>query len=130
MARCEHFRSRVNGDSIKSSHLNNLKKVCPAAGGKEDNIAPMDYVTPSLFDNSYFNVLLQGEGILNSDQELYSSLISVQTKGLVIKYAKDNLAFFNQFAESMVKLGNITNSDSFVTGEVRKSCRFINTEEP
>jgi peroxidase len=27
----------------------------------------------------------------------------------------------------MVKMGNITNPDSFVNGEVRTNCRFVNT---
>jgi len=35
-----------------------------------------------------------------------------------------------KFAESMVKIGNIANSESFVSGEASKNCRvyqFINT---
>lgn len=87
----------------------------------------MDNVTPNLFDNSYFQILLKGEGLLNSDQELYSSMLGVQTKKLVVKYAHDPVGFFKQFSDSMVKLGNITNPDSFTNGEVRKNCRFVNT---
>ncbi|GAV80214.1 peroxidase domain-containing protein [Cephalotus follicularis] len=134
MARCVNFRSRIFGDFEQTSgstpnsetYLGDLKSVCPAVGG-DNNIAAMDYVTPNLFDNSYFHLLLEGEGLLNSDQELYSSIFGIQTKDLVQNYAADSLAFFEQFAVSMVKLGNITNQDSFVTGEVRKNCRFVNT---
>ncbi|KAH7515436.1 peroxidase 11 [Ziziphus jujuba] len=134
MARCESFRERIYGDFeatsekniFSESHLNNLKSICPPLGG-EDNISAMDYVTPNLFDNSYYHLLLKGEGLLNSDQELYSSVLGVQTSELVMKYAADPLAFFEQFSDSMVKMGNITNSDSFVNGEVRKNCRYVNT---
>ncbi|KAF8407917.1 hypothetical protein HHK36_007055 [Tetracentron sinense] len=134
MARCENFRKRIYGglqetavnNPLTDTYLSNLKSVCPAIGG-DNNITAMDYITPNLFDNSFYHTLLKGEGLLNSDQEMYSSLLGVQTKELVRKYAEDSLAFFQQFSDSMVKMGNITNSDSFITGEVRKDCRFINT---
>jgi len=87
----------------------------------------MDYVTPNLFDNSFYHLLLKGDGLLNSDQELYSSILGLETKDLVIKYAHDPIAFFHQFSDSMVKMGNITNPDSFVDGEIRTNCRFVNT---
>lgn len=126
MARCKSFRARIYENLGESSNLGGLKSTCPAVGG-DDNIAPLDYVTPKVFDNSYYNLLLKGDGLLNSDQEMYSGLLALQTKRLVRKYAEDPLAFFQQFSDSMVKMGNITNSESFVNGEVRKNCRFINT---
>ena len=135
MARCQNFRSRIYGDygltsvknPISESQLSNLRSVCPPIEGGDSNISAMDYVTPNLFDNSFYQLLLNGEGLLNSDQEMYSSVFGIQTRELVKKYAADTLAFFQQFSESMVKMGNITNSESFVTGEVRKNCRFVNT---
>ncbi|XP_030960081.1 peroxidase 11 [Quercus lobata] len=135
MARCTNFRSRIYGDfeatsghdPISESHLSSLKSICPPNGGGDNNITAMDYDTPNLFDNSFYQILLKGEGLLNSDQEMYSSLFGIETKELVKKYAADTVAFFQQFSDSMVKLGNIINSDSFVTGEVRRNCRFVNT---
>ncbi|KAG6708737.1 peroxidase 11-like [Carya illinoinensis] len=136
MARCASFRSRIHGDweattsgydPISESHLSNLKSVCPPIGGSDNNISAMDYVTPNLFDNSFYHLLLKGEGLLNSDQEMYSSVFGLETKELVKKYAADPLAFFQQFSDSMVKMGNITNPESFVSGEVRRNCRFVNT---
>ncbi|KAL9225820.1 hypothetical protein vseg_001701 [Gypsophila vaccaria] len=134
MARCESFRPRIYGDyeatsqktSISEMHLNSLRSVCPAVGG-DRNVSALDYITPELFDNSYYQLLLQGEGLLNSDQEMYSSLLGVETRHLVQQYAEDPLEFFKQFAESMVKMGNITNADGFSDGEVRMNCRFINS---
>ncbi|KAK4484293.1 hypothetical protein RD792_011521 [Penstemon davidsonii] len=135
MARCVNFRNRIYGDFVATSginsltkqYLSNLKSVCPPLKGSENNESAMDYVSPNLFDNSYYQILLRGEGLINSDQELYSSIMAVQTKKLVAKYAENAIAFFEQFSESMVKLGNITNEDTYVNGEVRKNCRFVNT---
>ncbi|KAI3816468.1 hypothetical protein L1987_16166 [Smallanthus sonchifolius] len=135
MARCTNYRARIYGDyqttsttsPIVKSNLKTLKSTCPAAGGGDDNEAAMDYVTPNLFDNTYYHILLRGEGLLNSDQELYSSILGVETRKLVKKYAEDPIAFFEQFSESMVKLGNITNPETYVDSEVRKNCRFVNT---
>ncbi|XP_060186652.1 peroxidase 11-like [Lycium barbarum] len=135
-ARCVNFKKRIYGDfpmttslnPISQSYLKNLKSLCPPIGTESDNNeTDMDYVTPNLFDNSYYHVLLRGEGLINSDQQLYSSFLGIQTKKLVEKYAADPIAFFEQFAESMVKLGNITNPKTYVNGEVRKTCRFVNT---
>ncbi|XP_068325576.1 peroxidase 11 [Pyrus communis] len=137
MARCENVRERIySGDfeatsginPLSESYLNNLRSTCPPVGGVGDNnVTAMDYVTPELFDNSFYHLLLKGEGLLNSDQEMYSSLFGIETGEIVRKYAADPVAFFEQFSESMVKLGNITNDESFENGEVRKNCRFVNT---
>ncbi|THG16431.1 peroxidase 11-like [Camellia sinensis] len=135
MGRCVNFRERIYGDFDASSrgnpssetYLNSLKAMCPAAGGGDNDETAMDYVTPKLFDNYFYQTLLKGEGLLNSDQELYSSVFGIQTKKLVQMYAEDQMAFFEQFSESMVKLGNITNPDTSDNGEVRKNCRFVNT---
>ncbi|XP_074294097.1 peroxidase 11 [Silene latifolia] len=134
MAQCKNFRTRIYGDygttsaksPISESHLSTVRSVCPAIGG-DRNISSLDYVTPRLFDNSYYQLLLTGEGLLNSDQEMYSSLLGIETRNLVQEYAEDPLQFFKQFAESMVKMGNITNAGSFSNGEVRMNCRFINS---
>ncbi|XP_077236645.1 peroxidase superfamily protein [Tasmannia lanceolata] len=134
LARCVNFRERIYGDflataekdPITETDLNNLKSVCPVTG-EDDNTYPMDYFTPNLFDNSFYHQLLRGEGLLNSDQEMYSSMLGFETKDLVRKYAEDSIAFFQQFSDSMVKMGNITNPESLTDGEVRKNCRFVNT---
>lgn len=114
---------------VSQTYLKSLKDICPAAAmGEEDNReAAMDYLTPYLFDNSYYQMLLRGEGLINSDQELYSSVLAIETKELVKKYAENAIAFFEQFSESMVKMGNITNPETYFNGEVRKNCRFVNT---
>lgn len=131
MARCVSFKNRIYGgdfelttryDLTSQLYLGKLKQSCPLTGG-DDNISPLDYVTPTLFDNAFFKSLVKGDGLLNSDQEMYSSLMGFKTSDLVKRYAADPIAFFKQFSDSMVKMGNITTPES---GEVRASCRFVN----
>jgi len=84
----------------------------------------MDSHTSAVFDNAYIETLIKGEGLLNSDQEMWSSIAGYSTSDTVNKYWADPEAFFKQFSDSMVKMGNITNPAG---GEVRKTCRFVNT---
>jgi peroxidase len=130
-ARCENFRDRIYGDFEMTSkynpsseaYLSKLKEVCPRDGG-DDNISAMDSHTSDVFDNAYFETLIKGEGLLNSDQAMWSSIAGYSTSDTVNKYWADPEAFFKQFSDSMVKMGNITNPAG---GEVRKTCRFVNT---
>ncbi|KAG8076020.1 hypothetical protein GUJ93_ZPchr0006g42308 [Zizania palustris] len=130
-ARCANFRDRIYGDyemttkySPASQHyLGKLKDICPLDGG-DDNVSAMDSHTSSTFDNAYYETLVDGEGLLNSDQEMWSSVVGYSTADTVSKYWADPAAFFKQFSDSMVKMGNITNPAG---GEVRKNCRFLNT---
>ena len=70
---------------------------------------------------------MNGEGLLASDQEMYSTgLGSVLTAHIVTDYSSDPLAFAKQFSDSIVKMGNIVNPLTFLTGEVRKNCRVVN----
>ena len=83
MTRCLNFRERIYGgdfeltshyDPLSEIYLNKLKSTCPLNGG-DDNITPLDQITPNIFDNAYFESLIKGDGLLNSDQEMYSGLI-------------------------------------------------------
>ncbi|KAL4185590.1 hypothetical protein AMTRI_Chr10g231400 [Amborella trichopoda] len=135
VARCTNFRERIYGDFkltsgmnglLGAAYLNNLQSICPENGANGDKTSALDYTTPTLFDNSFFQILARGEGLLNSDQEMYSSLFGIETKKIIQRYAEDPIAFFKQFSDSMVKMGNITNPESQLSGEVRENCRFIN----
>lgn len=75
------------------------------------------------FDNSYFKNLLASKGLLNSDQVLVTK--NQQSLALVKQYAENNELFFEHFAKSMVKMGNISPLTGF-KGEIRKNCRKIN----
>ena len=76
-----------------------------------------------MFDNSYFKNLLAYKGLLNSDQVLFTK--NAESRELVKKYAYNQELFFQQFAESMIKMGNISPLTGY-KGEIRKNCRKVN----
>ncbi|KAF5203998.1 Peroxidase [Thalictrum thalictroides] len=131
VARCVTFRQRLynqNGnnqpdETLERNYYNGLKTVCPKSGG-DNIISPLDLASPVKFDNTYFKLLLWGRGLLNSDEVLLTGK-GGKTTELVKQYAGDEGIFFQQFAQSMVKMGNISPLTGY-NGEVRKNCRRIN----
>ena len=97
--------------------------MCPRSGG-DNNISPLDFGSPAKFDNTYFKLLLGGKGLLTSDEVLFTGNVG-NTMALVKNYAEDEALFFDQFAKSMIKMGNINPLTGF-SGEVRKNCRRVN----
>ncbi|KAF3334714.1 peroxidase 72-like protein [Carex littledalei] len=128
--RCTSFRQRLynqTGNGAPDYSLNpvyaaGLRTKCPSSGG-DQNLFFLDLVTPFKFDNQYFKNLIAYNGILNSDEVLFTQ--SVQTMNLVKLYAENNELFFEQFAKSMVKMGNISPLTGSM-GEIRMNCRKIN----
>ncbi|KAG0465097.1 hypothetical protein HPP92_019261 [Vanilla planifolia] len=121
-ARCTTFRARIyNESNIDSSSASSLQSKCPSSGNDED-LSPLDAVSPNKFDAEYFSNLVSKRGLLHSDQQLYSG---GSTDSQVSSYAANSAKFCNDFKAAMVKMGNIsplTGSD----GEIRTNCRVIN----
>ncbi|XP_065015709.1 cationic peroxidase 1-like [Musa acuminata AAA Group] len=121
-AKCSSYRNRIyNEANINASFANSTQANCPSSGGY-NNLSPLDVVTPTVFDNSYFQNLVSKKGLLHSDQQLYNG---GSTDSLVTTYSEDTDAFFSDFATAMVNMGNIsplTGTD----GEIRLNCRKIN----
>ncbi|KAF8379120.1 hypothetical protein HHK36_028549 [Tetracentron sinense] len=133
-ARCLSFRQRVYDENIGEKiddHKRNtmfrriLRSICPESG-KDNAIAPLDFMTPAKFDNRYFNNILQGKGLLQSDNVLVSQDLEGEIVKLVWAYASDQQLFFKSFVESIAKMGNI-NVLTGEQGEIRQNCRFVNT---
>lgn len=125
------FRQRLynqNGNNqpdvtLEKTYYSGLKARCPKSGG-DNNISPLDIASPVKFDNTYYKLILYGKGLLSSDEVLLTGKVA-KTMELVKNYAADESLFFHQFANSMIKMGNIkplTGSN----GEIRKNCHFIN----
>ncbi|PON71521.1 Plant peroxidase [Parasponia andersonii] len=129
-ARCTSFRQRLYNQSgnwqpdftLQQSYAAQLRSQCPRSGG-DQNLFFLDFVSPTTFDNSYFKNLLASKGLLSSDEVLVTS--SGVSRGLVQKYAENNELFYEQFAKSMVKMGNISPLTGS-RGEIRKNCRRVN----
>ncbi|KAH6810197.1 Peroxidase superfamily protein [Perilla frutescens var. frutescens] len=130
-SRCVSFRQRLYNQTGKSrpdftldqSYAAQLRTRCPQSGG-DQNLFPLDFVSPTTFDNAYFKNLLSFKGLLNSDQVLVTK--NQESLELVKRYAESNELFFQQFAESMVKMGNISPLTGR-RGEIRKNCRKMNS---
>ncbi|XP_062102477.1 peroxidase 72-like [Humulus lupulus] len=130
-SRCTSFRQRLynqtgNGRpdyTLHPSYAAELRNRCPRSGS-DQNLFFLDFVSPTKFDNTYYKNLLASKGLLSSDQVLVTS--SEASKNLVIQYAENNELFFEHFAKSMVKMGNISPLTGS-RGEIRKNCRRINS---
>ncbi|KMT01977.1 hypothetical protein BVRB_9g208860 [Beta vulgaris subsp. vulgaris] len=124
-ARCTTFRTHIyNETNINPSFAPLRQAQCPgpASGAGDENIAPLDIVTPNRFDRGYFLGLVTRRGLLHSDQEL---LNGGSQDALVRLYSINYVAFANDFANAMVKMGNI-NPLTGSNGEIRNNCRVVN----
>ncbi|KAJ3694296.1 hypothetical protein LUZ60_009776 [Juncus effusus] len=128
MSRCTSFRQRLYNQSgngladstLAESFAMQLRSGCPRSGS-DNNLFVLDQVSPTKFDNFYFKNILYGKGLLSSDEILFTK--SGQTMALVKLYAENNEAFAEQFAKSMIKMGNISPLTGN-EGQIRKNCRL------
>ncbi|RAL52035.1 hypothetical protein DM860_016533 [Cuscuta australis] len=122
-AQCRIFRSRVYNDTnIDNAFASRLRAGCPPVGG-DSNLASLDQ-GPFVFGTNYFSNLLGNRGLLHSDQALFGGAAG-QTGGLVQTYSRNYGIFARDFAQSMIKMGNI-NPLTGNNGEVRVNCRKVN----
>ncbi|EEF27512.1 Peroxidase 22 precursor, putative, partial [Ricinus communis] len=130
-AQCFTFSQRLvdfNGTGAPDTSLNTtygdtLRALCPV-NGTPSVLTDLDSATPDAFDNRYFSNLLSGKGLLQSDQELFSTP-GADTAGIVTNFSTSQTAFFESFVVSMIRMGNLsvlTGTD----GEVRLNCRVVN----
>lgn len=101
-----------------------LKTICPKSG-RDNELVPLDYTTPTRFDNNYYINILQGRGLLQSDNVLVIEDHLGEIEQQVWAYASDQELFFHSFVNSIVKMGNI-NVLTGHEGQIRKNCRFLN----
>ncbi|KAM0876871.1 hypothetical protein ACQ4PT_035896 [Festuca glaucescens] len=128
-ARCTSFRQRLynqTGNGLPDFTLDPaaaaiLRPGCPRSGG-DQNLFFLDHVTPFKFDNQYYKNLLLRQGRLSSDEVLLTG--SPATAGLVKLYAANQGIFFQHFAQSMVKMGNVSPLTGG-KGEIRSNCRRV-----
>ncbi|AES98939.1 putative peroxidase [Medicago truncatula] len=122
-SKCTNFRNRIYNDTnLDTNFAANLQKTCPKIGG-DDNLAPFDS-TPSRVDTKYYKALLNKQGLLHSDQELFKGDGS-QSDRLVQLYSKNSYAFAYDFGVSMIKMGNLKPLTG-KKGEIRCNCRKVN----
>ncbi|KAI3761562.1 hypothetical protein L1987_51982 [Smallanthus sonchifolius] len=120
-AQCRTFRNRTYSDTnIDPAFASHLRTICPQVGS-DSSLAPLD-PTPASFDVKYFTNLVSKKGLLRSDQALFNG---GETDELVSEYNRNQNKFFEDFAESMIKMGDIKPLTGN-RGQIRNNCRKIN----
>ncbi|OAY83750.1 Peroxidase 15, partial [Ananas comosus] len=130
-AQCRFFSNRLYNfsgtgspdPSLNPSYLTTLQQNCPQ-GGDGTVLNNLDPTTPNTFDNNYYTNLQNNRGLLQSDQELLSTS-GASTASTVNSYAGSQSTFFQNFAQSMINMGNITPLTGS-SGEIRSNCRKVN----
>ncbi|XP_058224352.1 peroxidase 20 [Rhododendron vialii] len=131
-SRCFTFRQGIYQDEEKfhlkrdTTYQEILRSLCPKSG-KDDKFAPLDSATPARFDNLYYHNIIQGQGLLISDNVLVSEDVGGDIRKHVWNFANDQDFFFHSFGNSMIKMGSI-NVLTGEEGEIRRNCRFVNTK--
>ncbi|KAF9597377.1 hypothetical protein IFM89_017723 [Coptis chinensis] len=109
--------------TLASSYLAILRQRCPQ-NGSGSTLVNLDLTTPTYFDNNYFSNLQNNGGLLQSDQELFSTT-GAATIVIVNNFVNNQAAFFDSFAESMINMGNISPLTGS-SGEIRSDCKKVN----
>ncbi|CAI9774774.1 unnamed protein product [Fraxinus pennsylvanica] len=121
LSHCGLFKNRIyNETNIDPNFARQRRATCPPNGG-DSNLAPLD-PTPASFDTKYFRNLVSKKGLLHSDQALYNG---GQTDYLVMTYSTNFGAFSEDFASSMIKMGNIKPLTG-KRGQIRLDCKKVN----
>ncbi|XP_066395515.1 peroxidase 42-like [Miscanthus floridulus] len=121
-AQCSNFKDHIYNDTnINAAFATSLQANCPMSGGT--NLAPLDTMTPTTFDNDYYTNLLSQKGLLHSDQELFNN---GSTDSTVSNFASSTSAFTSAFTSAMVKMGNLSPLTG-TNGEIRLACGIVNS---
>ncbi|WJX22904.1 peroxidase [Trifolium repens] len=126
VSRLYNFSSTGSPDpTLNTTYLQQLRTICPN-GGPGTNLTNFDPTTPDKFDKNYYSNLQVKKGLLQSDQELFSTS-GADTITIVNKFSSDQNAFFESFKAAMIKMGNIGVLTG-TKGEIRKQCNFVNSK--
>ncbi|KAH7365017.1 hypothetical protein KP509_18G004200 [Ceratopteris richardii] len=129
-AHCSEFRDRLYDfhgtnqadPSMDPNFVETVKQNCPPVEKDQDasTIVPFDATTPLIFDESYYLGLERGEGLLFSDQVLFSD---PETQSIVSAMASSQQLFFDSFVQSMIKFTSIV---ALQPGNIRNVCSTFN----
>ena len=111
--------------TFNTTYLQTVRGLCPLNGNPRA-LVDLDLRTPTVFDNKYYVNLKEQKGLIQTDQELFSSSNATDTIPLVRAYADDTQTFFNAFVEAMNRMGNIKPLTG-TQGEIRLNCRVVNS---
>lgn len=123
---CNQFTNRLYSSpvdpTLNSNFAQQLQQACPRNFDPQVAIN-LDLQTPQAFDNVYYQNLVAGEGLLTSDQVLFTDSASQPT---VVEFANNPGDFNGAFATAMRKLGRV-GVKTGRQGEIRTDCTQFNS---
>ncbi|EFJ09446.1 hypothetical protein SELMODRAFT_129957 [Selaginella moellendorffii] len=126
---CSSFKRRLYGpfqagDAMNPTFNTSLQSQCPNVSSSDNNLVDLDQLTPVVFDNKYFVDLLNGTGVLFSDETLAIGGNST-AESLVWTYASNQTRFFLDFVTGMINMGNESPLQA-PNGQIRLNCSRVN----
>ncbi|XP_076927836.1 peroxidase 12-like [Bidens hawaiensis] len=126
VAHCSSFGQRLyptQDTTLDKTFANTLKGVCPTQN--TNATAFLDLRSPNVFDNKYFVDLMNKQGVLTSDQDLYTDK---RTRDIVKNFAVNQTLFFEKFVDVMVKMSQMEVLTG-TQGEIRNTCNKRNSND-
>ncbi|XP_020235932.1 peroxidase 55 isoform X2 [Cajanus cajan] len=128
---CDQFTNRLYSFSRSSpvdptldpTYAGNLIAQCPR-NSDPSVVVPLDPQSPVAFDNVYYTNLMSGQGLLTSDQVLFTDAASQST---VVRFARNGADFNEAFVAAMRKLGRV-GVKTGKNGEIRRDCTSFNSK--
>lgn len=128
---CKEFSHRIFNFSKTSEFdpayypkfAQGLRKLCSNYTQDPSLSAFNDVMTPGKFDNMYYQNLLRGLGLLQSDHAIATD---PRTKPFVEMYAANETKFFEDFSQAMEKV-SVHKVKTDREGEVRRRCDAFNS---
>ncbi|CAK9202064.1 unnamed protein product [Sphagnum troendelagicum] len=131
---CDQFLNRIYNFSstsqtdptMSATFAQQLRLSCsPNVSNSDPNVVVfLDQTTSNRFDNAYYMNTVQGEGVLTTDQELFTDL---RTRSQVVEYIKSNSLFVSDYVNVIIKLGSLEVLTG-TQGEIRRAldCSAVN----
>ncbi|XP_068643504.1 peroxidase 31-like [Aristolochia californica] len=128
---CKEFAPRIynygrgmsHDPSLNPRFADALRNACASYKADPTMSVFNDVISPGKFDNSYYQNLPRGLGLLSSDSILYRD---ARTRPYVELYAANQTAFFEAFGHAMEKL-SFFGIKTGRKGEVRSRCDTFNS---
>ncbi|KAH8972116.1 hypothetical protein BDL97_02G177700 [Sphagnum fallax] len=126
-AHCGTFSNRLPptlDSTLNPSLATVLESECNKSGADPNFRQDLDIVTPLYFDNQYYKNLEDFNGVLTSDEALYTD--NSTTQGTVEIFADNTLEWQAAFIAAIIKMGNLPN---VTVGEIREDplCQVVNS---
>ncbi len=131
---CDQFLNRIYNFSstsqtdptMSATFAQQLRLSCsPNVSNSDPNVVVfLDQTTSNRFDNAYYKNTVQGEGVLTTDQELFTDF---RTRSQVVEYTKSNSLFVSDYVNVITKLGSLKVLTG-TQGEIRRAldCSVVN----